>query len=90
METVKTIKGYEIQERIGDVLIMAVYDEVDGNGSNAQYRCIGFVFATILSCELNGGDAHATCRVEQVTTVHDLMTGGAFASPNMRKVQLVR
>ena len=80
----------DIQERIGDQLIMIIYDDVTGTGANTQYRCIGFLFATIISCELNGNNAHATCRIDGVSTVHDLVIGGDFESPNIRKVQIVR
>ncbi len=80
----------EIRSRIGDQLVMIVYDQVTGNGANTQYRCIGFLLTTILDCELNGNDKFATCRVEVVASLHGLVTGGTNESANIRKVQLVR
>jgi len=80
----------EIEERMGEVMPMVIYDEVTGQGSNAVYRCVGFLYATITSCDLTGGPgAHVTCRVEEVTSAHEVVTGGGMASPNMLKIQLV-
>jgi hypothetical protein len=78
----------EISARIGDQLIMVVYDEVTGNGANCQYHCIGFLLSTITSCDLTGNDAHATCRVDQVSNVPNLIFGGSYESPNIRRVRL--
>ena len=80
----------EIRSRIGDQLIMLIYDQVTGQGSNTQYRCIGFLLATILDCELNGNNKFATCRVDAVASWHWLVTGGNTESANLRKVQLVK
>ena len=78
-----------INERIGEPMVFIIYDQVTGNGSNADYRCIGFLVATVTSCQLTGNNRHATCRVEEVTMVHNVLTGGSYTSPNMRKLQLV-
>lgn len=79
----------EICQRIGDPLIMVIYDEVTGQGANADYRCVGFVCVTILECDLTGQDSHVTCRVEEVCDLHDLVVGGSYSSPNMTKISLV-
>jgi hypothetical protein len=78
----------EINQRIGDQLIMVIYNDVTGNGANCQYRCVGFLLSTIISCDLNGNDAHATCRVDEVSNVADLIFGGSYESPNIRRVRL--
>ena len=75
--------------RIGDAMVMVVYDQVVGNGSNASFRCVGFMRGTILEVKFTGGNAHVTCRVEQTGLLHDLVSGGDHASPNILKIQLL-
>jgi len=77
-----------IRDKIGDPMIVVVYDKVVGTGSTAAFRCIGFLSVTITGCKLVGNDPYATCRVDQIVSLHDLVTGG-WTSPNVRKVQLV-
>ncbi len=79
----------EMNQVIGQELIMVIFDQVTGTGSNANYRCVGFLVATILEAQLTGPNAHATCRVEGFRTRHDLVLGGSYSSPNIRKIQLV-
>jgi len=85
----RTTLENEVNQRIGDQLIMVIYDQVTGTGSNANYRVVGFLVATVLECDLNGPDARMTCRVEGLISVHDVIVGGTYTSPNMRKFQLV-
>jgi len=83
--------GQEITERIGDPMTMVIYDEVTGQGANAEYRCIGFLRATITECNLTGGpNAYAKCRVDAVCGIHGAVLGGSYSSPNLRKIELVR
>jgi hypothetical protein len=77
-----------IRDRIGESMIVVVYDQVVGTGSTAQFRCIGFIDVTITGCKLVGKDPYAECRVNQVVSLHELVTGG-WTSPNVRKVQLI-
>jgi hypothetical protein len=80
----------EVQQIIGQCVFMVIFDEVTGSGSNADYRCVGFLRATVTGCDLHGPDAHMSCDVAGVESVHDLVTGGSNESPNVRKIQLVR
>ncbi len=77
-----------IRAKIGDPIIVVVYDQVVGTGSTAEFRCIGFLSVTITDCKLVGNSPYATCRVDQIRSLHDLITGG-WVSLNVRKVQLV-
>jgi hypothetical protein len=77
-----------VRDAIGQPIVVVVYDQVLGGGSNAQFRCIGFMEVTITDCKLTGKDPYATCRVDEFVNLHDLVTGG-WTSPNVRKVQLV-
>ena len=82
--------GNSVEERIGDQLAMVIYDEVLDQGSNAAYRCVGFVLATVTEVDLTGTNQHLTARIDRVAGIHDIVTGGTYTSPNLRKVQLIR
>jgi hypothetical protein len=78
----------EINQRIGDELVMVIYDEINGTGAYVSYRCVGFLLSTVVSCDLKGNDAHTTCRVERVRNTAGLIVGGDKESPNLRRVRL--
>lgn len=81
----------EMQTRIGDCLIVAVYDQVSGQGSNAEFRIISFAALTVTEVQLTGGNKHVTGRVEEVTVASEAITAeGAGTSPNLARAQLVR
>jgi len=77
-----------IRDKIGDPIIIVVYDKVVGTGATAAFRCVGFLSVTITGCKLVGNDPYATCTIDEIVSLHDLITGG-WVSPNVRKVQLV-
>ena len=79
-----------MRAKIGETLIMVVYDVVTGTGSNAQFRCVGFMRGTILEVKLTGKNERITCRVEQIGMLHGLVSGGNNNSPNILKIQLIR
>lgn len=74
---------------IGEPMIVLVYDELVGGGSNASFRCVGFMLLTITGCKLVGGDPYVTGRVDVVDSLHDLKTGDGNPSINIRKIQLI-
>ncbi|MFO7958978.1 MAG: TadE/TadG family type IV pilus assembly protein [Candidatus Brocadiia bacterium] len=80
-----------IKEQIGNSFMMVVYDEVSGTGANTEFRCIGFLKATITDCKLVGNDPYVSCRVDEMEALHDIIAGfgGMYNSPNLRKVQLL-
>ena len=80
----------EMTDRIGDSLIMLIYDQVTGQGSNVNYRIVGFFSATILEVEMHGNNRRLICRVDELRTVHDVLLGGSVPSANLRKIQLVQ
>jgi hypothetical protein len=79
----------DIQAVWGEEIYIVVYDQVTGSGSNAHFRCIGFLGIVITSSDLTGKTKYITCRVTGMKSVHDVITGGSWSSPNLRKVQLV-
>ncbi len=80
-----------MESRIGDSLIILIYDTVTGNGSNCEYRIVGFLSATILEVQMTGNNKHLTCLVDEVQPVHDVIVGGNVgSSTNLRKIQLVQ
>jgi len=80
----------EMNARIGDGLIMLIYDQVTGQGSNVNYRIVGFFSATIVEVEMHGNNRRLICRVDELKTVHDVLLGGSVHSANLRKIQLVQ
>ena len=82
--------GSSVEQRIGDQLAMVIYNEVLDQGSNALYKCVGFVLATVTEVDMTGTDQHLTARIDRVAGIHDIVTGGTYTSPNLRKVQLIR
>ncbi len=79
-----------VQQRIGEVLTVCVYDEVTGQGANAHFRLVRFLALTIMECDLTGGDQHIDTRIEYLTPIHDAAVGGSTTSPNLYRVQLVQ
>ncbi len=78
-----------VNDIIGETSYMVIYDQVTGQGSNGQFRCVGFLRATVTSCQMTGGNPHMTCRVEEVEDLHDILAGQGHQSPNVRKIQIV-
>lgn len=80
-----------ILERIGEPMIVVIFDQVTGTGSTADFRCVGFVRVTITAVDLHsaGTDAYVRGTVEKVAILPDLISGFGLPSPNIYKVQLV-
>ncbi|MHC4481269.1 MAG: pilus assembly protein TadG-related protein [Planctomycetota bacterium] len=79
----------QLGQIIGDPVTMVIYDQITGQGSNGDFRCVGFLMAHITDFKLTGNNKYIECQVEGTTGVHDVVMGGSYQSPNMRKVQLV-
>ena len=73
----------------GEEIYIAVYDQVTGSGSNAHFRCIGFLGIVVTDSQLTGKTKYIQCRVTGMKSVHDVITGGSWSSPNLRKFGLV-
>ncbi len=84
-----TIEDAMIQ-KIGKPMILLVYDQIVGVGATTDFRCVGFLRITVNSVQLKGtNNPHISATVEQVSSLHDVITGGGVPSVNIRKVQLV-
>ena len=80
-----------LQERIGEPLLVCVYDEVTESGSNAEYRCIGFLRLILTYADLTGQNAEVRGRVAGLLTMHDVeVSTDGWESPNIRKLQLIQ
>ena len=77
----------EFESRIGETMIICVYDDVIDQGSNAQFRVTRFLAVTITEAELTGENNYVSARVETLVNVPDAETGAGNAS-NLRKVCL--
>lgn len=80
-----------LQDKIGEPLMVCVYDQVTGNGSNAEYRVIGFLRLTLTYAKLTGKNAEVRGRVDSVMAMHDVEVGSTgWESPNIRKLELIQ
>jgi Flp pilus assembly protein TadG len=73
----------------GEEIYVVVYDQVNGSGANAHFRCIGFVGIVITDSRLTGNNKYIQGRVTGMKSVHDVIMGGSWTSPNLRKLQIV-
>jgi hypothetical protein len=73
-------------------MIVVIYDEVTGTGSNANFRCVGFLRVTITAVKLTGSGKNSYIKgiVEQVAASRGVIAGMGLTSLNMFKVQLVK
>jgi len=78
-----------LEERIGDIILVCVYDQVVEQGSNANYRIIKFVAVTLTDVRLTGKNKHVDGRVERIVYLADCETDDSF-DDNLCKIQLVR
>ena len=79
----------DVQQRIGDQLVVGVYDQVTGEGTNANFRIVSFAVVTITDCVLVGLNKYVTARIESISSVQDIVTGGTRVSSNLRAIRLV-
>jgi len=79
----------EVQAVEGIPITVVVFDDVVGAGSNGDFRCVGFLAITITDSRLTGNNKYIECQVEGFTSVHDVLLGGDWSSPNMTKIGLV-
>ena len=79
-----------LQQRVGDLLIVCVYDQVTGQGSNAQFRIVSFLSIELIGFRLTGTNKYIEARVTAIRSIHDAQSGGVGNSSNFCKVQLVR
>jgi len=78
----------DIQAIWGEEIFVPVYDEVIDNGGNASYRIVGFAGITITDSNLTAKTKYIKCRVTEMRSVHDVIVGGSWSSPNLCKVYL--
>ncbi|MCD6416193.1 MAG: hypothetical protein J7M08_05805 [Planctomycetes bacterium] len=80
----------ELQDRIGETVIVCAYDQVTGEGSNAQFRITKFLSLTITEVTLTASNdlRNVSARVETMVNVADAEMGGSTSS-NLVKVSLV-
>jgi Flp pilus assembly protein TadG len=80
-----------LDQRIGTTLLFPVYDDLIGNGSNAQYHVIGWVGFHLLSYEARGSSGSITGYFTEVIWSGLQATSGSGQPPNFgaRSVQLI-
>jgi len=77
----------EVQQRIGEIMFICIYDQVTGKGSNGNFRVIGFAAVRLTYCDLTGKNPYIDGVVQRIVSVPDCETGGPLY--NLCKVQLV-
>jgi Flp pilus assembly protein TadG len=72
----------ELASIIGKPRIIPIYDQVAGNGNNANYRIVEFVGVRILDVQLTGkmNAKHVTIQPADVTTLGGTSNGGTTTS----------
>ncbi len=80
-----------LTKRIGTVLLFPVYDNIIGNGANAQYHVIGWVGFHLLSFDARGSSGSITGYFTEVIWTGLQATSGGSQPPNFgaRSVQLI-
>ena len=80
-----------LQQRIGTTLLFPVYDNIIGQGSNAQYHVIGWVGFHLLGFDARGSSGSITGYFTEVIWSGLQTTSGSGQPPNFgaRSVQLV-
>jgi hypothetical protein len=78
-----------MEQRMEEPLIVLLYDQVTGEGSNADFRCVGFMSVTITEVQLTGNNPHITCTIDETGTLYHLISGGGHPSLNILKIQLI-
>ena len=80
-----------LQQRIGTVLLFPVYDQIVGNGANAQYHVIGWVGFHLLSFDARGSSGWIKGYFTEVIWTGLQATSGSGQPPNFgaRSVQLI-
>ncbi len=78
-----------LEQKLGQPMLVMVYDEIVGVGATADFRCIGFVRLTLIDFDLSAEDPYIRGRVETVQDLYDLKAGQGLSSINVRKIQLV-
>ena len=80
-----------LQQRIGTVLLFPVYDQIVGNGANAQYHVIGWVGFHLLDFDARGSSGWIKGYFTEVIWTGLQATSGSGQPPNFgaRSVQLI-
>jgi Flp pilus assembly protein TadG len=80
-----------LDKRIGTTLLFPVYDDLIGNGANAQYHVIGWVGFHLLSYEARGSSGSITGYFTEVIWTGLQATSSSGQPPNFgaRSVQLI-
>jgi Flp pilus assembly protein TadG len=80
-----------LQQRIGTVLLFPVYDQIVGNGANAQYHVIGWVGFHLLDFDARGSSGWIKGYFTEVIWSGLQATSGSGQPPNFgaRSVQLI-
>ena len=77
----------DVASRMGDVIVICVYDQVSAQGSNALFRIIKFTAVTLTGMRLTGNNKYIEARVERAVNVADCETA-TWLTDNLAKIQL--
>jgi len=73
----------------GKDIIVCVYDQVGGEGSNAYFRVVSFLSVTLVEAHFTGQEKYIKARVNDMTTIQDADVGNVGQSQNVCAVQIV-
>jgi len=79
----------ELNAIVGQQIVVCVYDEVTGQGANAEFRVVSFLCITLVEVKLTGQEKYVKARVEYMTSIHDADVGDVDESRNVCRIRLV-
>ena len=77
-----------VQQRVGDTVLVLVYNDVTGQGSVSTYSCTSLLAIEILSVTGNGMDIEISVRIEQMTSSGFIVRPGAPDNVSVCKMML--
>jgi hypothetical protein len=78
-----------MRDKIGETVIVMIYDEAINQGANALFEVIGFMAGQVTGCRLTGQDPYIEFTITEISLHQGISTGSSVPSPNIRKAQLV-
>jgi hypothetical protein len=78
-----------VLDRMNETMLICVYDEVSGEGSNGLFRVTGFIGVKLTYAKFTANDPYVEAVVERLVSVADCEIGTGVPLYNLCKVQLV-
>ena len=74
---------------IGQPIVVCVYDNLAGNGAQAQYRVVAFASITLTGAKLMGENDYIEIKLNMLSNVSNCLAGYGDPLSNLRRISLV-